>query len=86
MVELWLTVHSYTPCRARAALRTVSEKSPLMKSLGSQMKPSFICVASFPNEAIAEPLLIQLTAMRDWFTETGNVTLQGRVAFVLGLD
>lgn len=72
------------------ALRMVSEKSPLTKPLVSQLKPSFICVAAFLNEAMSEPLLIQLTLMKDLsilspFTERGKVTLQGRVAFVFGL-
>lgn len=85
-----MTVHSYTPCSSRLALRRVSEKSPLMKLLASQLKPSFICGATSPNEAISEPLLIQLTLMRDWstlspFTKRGDVTWQGRVAFVFGL-
>ena len=89
-MELSLTVHSYTPCRLRLALRMVSEKSPLKKSLVSQLKPSFIRVTAFPNEAMSEPLLVQLTSMRDLsisslFTEGGNVTLQGRVTFVFGL-
>lgn len=81
-------VHSYIPCRSRLALRTTSEKSPLTKSALSQLKPSFIWVAAFPNEAISEPFFIQLTAIRDWFMlspSAESVTLQGRVAFVFGL-
>lgn len=81
-------VHSYIPCRSRLALRTTSEKSPLTKSALSQLKPSFIWVAAFPNEAISEPFFIQLTAIRDWFMlspSAKSVTLQGRVAFVFGL-
>lgn len=41
---------------------------------------------SLLNEAIAEPLLIQPTLMRDQVRSEGTVTLQGRVAFVFGLD
>lgn len=68
----------------------VSEKSPLTNSLVSHVKPSFIFVAALLNEAMSEPLRIQLTLMTDWsisfpFTEGGNVTLQGRVAFAFGL-
>lgn len=89
-VELYLTVHLYTPCRSRPALRRVSEKSPLMKSLVSQLKPSFICSAALVNEAMSEPLVLQLTVKIDFsilspFIEGGNVTLQGRVTFVFGL-
>lgn len=83
-------MHSYVPCRPRLALRTVSEKSPLTKPLGSQLKPSFMCAAESLKEAMSEPLLNQLTLMRDGsvlfpFTERGNVALQGSVAFVFGL-
>lgn len=84
-------MHSYTPCRSRLALRRVSEKSPLVKLLASQLKPSLICVAAPPKEATSEPLLIQLALKRDssmWSpsTQRGDATRQGRVVFVLGLD
>lgn len=67
----------------------VSEKSPLAKALGSKLKPGFISVTALSSEAMLEPLLIQLTWMRDcsiWspVTEAGNVTLQGRLAFAFG--
>lgn len=73
----------------RLALRTVREKSPLTKTLLSQLYPSFTVDDLFLNKAIAEPLLIQLTLMRDLSSQgrpEGTVTLQGRVAFAFGLD
>lgn len=65
-----------------------SEKSPLTKSAGSQLKPAFICVTPSPNEAISEPFLTHLTVIPDWTDSlpvAESATLQGRVAFVSGL-
>lgn len=63
----------------------VSEKSPLTNCVTFQLKPFFIFLSVLLNEAMSEPLLIQLTSMRDSSVAGGNVTLQGRVAFAFGL-
>lgn len=67
----------------------VREKSLLSKRLLSQLKPSFIVDDPFLNEPIAVTLLVQLTLRRDLSSQVwleGTVMLQGRVAFVFGLD
>lgn len=61
----------------------VSEKSPLAKRLVSQLKPGSVFGMPLLSEATLEPLLIQLTWMRDITVWPERVTLQGRVAFAL---
>lgn len=83
IVELLLTVHSYSPCRLKLVLRMVSEKSPLSNRLAFQLKPDSVFGMPLLKEATLEPLLVQLTWMRDISVGPGRVTLHGRVALAL---
>lgn len=76
-------MHLYIPCWSKLVLSMVSEKSPLAKRLMSQLKADSVFALPLLNKATLEPLLIQLTWMRDITVWPGRVTLQGRVAFAL---